>query len=88
MYPLPYDLLKDFEPVALSRGHAVDDRRARSDLPAEGFKELIAWLKANPDKASAGTVGAGSGAHVCRHLFPAESPARAFNSCPIAAPRR
>jgi tripartite-type tricarboxylate transporter receptor subunit TctC len=29
-------------------------------LPANDFKELIAWLKANPDKASWGTVGAGS----------------------------
>src|SRR5262249_15907123 len=32
-------------------------------------KELIAWLKANPDKASAASVGAGSGAHVCGLYF-------------------
>ena len=32
-------------------------------------KELIAWLKANPDTASAATVGAGSAAHVCGLYF-------------------
>ena len=28
-------------------------------LPAKDAKELIAWLKANPDKATAASVGAG-----------------------------
>ncbi len=32
-------------------------------------KELIAWLRANPDKASAASVGAGSAAHVCGLYF-------------------
>ena len=41
----------------------------KSDLPPKDAKELIAWLKANPDKASAATVGAGSGAHVCMLYF-------------------
>jgi tripartite-type tricarboxylate transporter receptor subunit TctC len=30
---------------------------------------LIAWLRANPDKASAASVGAGSAAHVCGLYF-------------------
>src|SRR5260221_12747473 len=30
---------------------------------------MIAWLKANPDKASAATVGAGSAAHVSGAYF-------------------
>ena len=38
-------------------------------LPAKNAKELIAWLKANPDKASAASVGAGSGAHICGLYF-------------------
>jgi len=38
-------------------------------LPAKNATELIAWLKANPDKASAASVGAGSGAHVCGLYF-------------------
>jgi tripartite-type tricarboxylate transporter receptor subunit TctC len=37
----------------------------RSSLPARDLKELIAWLKANPSKASAGTIGAGSGTQLC-----------------------
>src|SRR5262249_52048063 len=32
-------------------------------------QELIAWLKANPGKASAATVGAGSAAHICLLYF-------------------
>jgi tripartite-type tricarboxylate transporter receptor subunit TctC len=41
----------------------------KAALPAKDAKELIAWLKANPDKASAASVGAGSGAHVCGLYF-------------------
>jgi tripartite-type tricarboxylate transporter receptor subunit TctC len=63
IYALPYDVLKDFEPVARlpSNPYVIV---ARKDLPASNLKELIAWLKANPDKASAGTSGAGGGSHV------------------------
>jgi tripartite-type tricarboxylate transporter receptor subunit TctC len=41
----------------------------KNSLPATNARELIAWLKANPDKASAATVGAGSAAHVCGLYF-------------------
>src|SRR4029077_7589645 len=37
---------------------------ARKDLPASNLKELIAWLKANPDKETQGTAGPGSGQQV------------------------
>ena len=33
------------------------------------LKELIAWIKANQDKASAGIVGKGSGGHICGLTF-------------------
>ena len=53
-YPLQYDLLDDFEPVALlSTGPYV--LTARKTMPANDLKGLIAWLKANPDKATLGT---------------------------------
>ena len=43
-------------------GRAADHGRlwlvGRGDLPANNLKELIAWLKANPDKATGGTIGA------------------------------
>jgi tripartite-type tricarboxylate transporter receptor subunit TctC len=67
-YPLQFDLLKDFEPVALlpSNPYVIV---SKNSVPANNLKELIAWLKANPDKASAGTNGAGSGQHVSAVYF-------------------
>ena len=63
IYPLPYDMLTDLEPVVLlpSNPMVVVSKTA---LPAKNLKELIAWLKANQDKATAGTAGAGSGSHI------------------------
>ncbi len=64
VYPLQYDLLKDLEPVALlpSVPYWIV---AKKSLSPKDLKELIAWLKANPDKASAGTTGASSASHLC-----------------------
>ena len=36
----------------------------KRDLPANDLKDLVTWLKANPDKATQGTSGAGSPAHI------------------------
>jgi tripartite-type tricarboxylate transporter receptor subunit TctC len=41
----------------------------RQSLPANDAKELIAWLKAKPEPATAASVGSGSGAHVCGLYF-------------------
>src|SRR5262249_45906712 len=53
LYPLPYDVLKDFAPIS-----QVYTLRyvlfARKTLPAKDLDELIDWLKSNPMKASAG----------------------------------
>jgi tripartite-type tricarboxylate transporter receptor subunit TctC len=64
IYPVQYDLLKDFEPVVLlpSVPYWIV---AKATLPVKDLKELIAWLKANSDKASAGAVGVGMGSHLC-----------------------
>jgi tripartite-type tricarboxylate transporter receptor subunit TctC len=63
VFSLPYDPVEDFAPVSLLA--AVPTWLiGRTSLPAKDLKELIAWLKANPDKASAATVGAGSAAHL------------------------
>ena len=64
LYRTSYDLLKDFEPVSLLT-FAPMLIVGKNALPVNDAKELIAWLKANPDTASAATVGAGSAAHVC-----------------------
>src|SRR5206468_4469069 len=63
VYPLSYDLLNDLEPVALisSSTYFMVGKR---DLPANDLKALVAWLKANPDKATQGTSGAGSPGHI------------------------
>ena len=42
---------------------------AKKAMPANDLKELIAWLKANPDKASQGTAGAGGASHVAGVFF-------------------
>jgi tripartite-type tricarboxylate transporter receptor subunit TctC len=68
LYPLQFHVLNDFEPVALLTSSPLWII-GKNDLPAKNLKELIDWLKANPDKASAGTVGAGSAAHVCLIYF-------------------
>src|SRR5258705_1297148 len=74
-YALQYDLLKDFEPVALlaSNPQLVISKNA---IPANDLKGLVAWLKANPDKASAGIAGTGSVSHVAGVFFQKETGTR------------
>src|SRR5215468_1625132 len=60
-YVTNYDLLKDLEPVALLT-MAPLWMIGRPTLP-DTLPEVIAWLKANPDKASVATIGTGSPAH-------------------------
>ena len=57
LYALSYDLFKDFAPVALltTNPQIIVTRKT---LPASDLNELIAWLAANPDKATAGSAGA------------------------------
>jgi tripartite-type tricarboxylate transporter receptor subunit TctC len=59
IYKLDYDVVTDFEPVVLLPA-APMVLLIRKDNPATNLKEFIAWLKANPDKASFGTAGVGS----------------------------
>jgi len=68
VYPVQYDVLKDFEPVSLLTNSPIFIT-ARKDFPANDLKELIAWLKANPDKATAATVGAGSASQISGVYF-------------------
>jgi hypothetical protein len=62
MYSLEYDLLADFEPVSLI-ADAIYLIVARKTAPANDLKGFIAWLKANPDKTTDATPGAGSVQH-------------------------
>jgi tripartite-type tricarboxylate transporter receptor subunit TctC len=56
LYSLPYDVVNDFAPISLlfTSPYALF---ARKTMPAKDLNELVTWLKANPNKASAGIVG-------------------------------
>jgi len=63
VYPLQYDLLKDFQAIAMvASGPQLI--LSRKDIPASNLQELIAWLKANGETTSAGTGGVASPPHV------------------------
>src|ERR1043165_3618051 len=69
IYPnLPYDVQKDFEPVALLPNNPYIVV-SKNDLPAKDLAGLTAFIKANPGKLSEGTGGAGSGQHVSGVYF-------------------
>jgi tripartite-type tricarboxylate transporter receptor subunit TctC len=63
IYPLKFDLLKDLEPVSRLT-HYPMLLVTKNDIPAKDVKEFIAWVRANQDKVSAGSIGVGSAAHV------------------------
>ena len=67
-FQLPYDLLTDFEPVSLLVANPLLIV-ARKTMPAADLRELIAWLKANPGKASQGTSGVGGTSDVAGIFF-------------------
>ena len=68
VYPVKWHPLTDLEPVSLLATTTLIIA-GRTGLPANDGKELITWLKSNPDHATAAHVGAGSGAHICGIYF-------------------
>ncbi len=60
---LPYDSLKDFEPVGLLVSYSYT-LVGRKDLPFKSLQEVIAHAKANPGKLNYASAGNGSGQHV------------------------
>jgi tripartite-type tricarboxylate transporter receptor subunit TctC len=63
LYALQFDLLKDLEPVILIGSEPLLIVGKKS-LPADDLKGLIAYLKANPDRASVGIAGVGATGHL------------------------
>jgi tripartite-type tricarboxylate transporter receptor subunit TctC len=63
VYQLSYDLLKDFEPVAMI---ATNPQLivTKTTVPATNLTELVTWVKANQERVSVGTAGVGSASHV------------------------
>jgi tripartite-type tricarboxylate transporter receptor subunit TctC len=68
VYQLPYDVVADFEPIALIAATPWLIC-AKKDLPANDLSGLVAWLRANPERASSGTAGPGSPSHIGGILF-------------------
>jgi tripartite-type tricarboxylate transporter receptor subunit TctC len=68
LYSLPFDVLKDFAPVAQLPSNPFL-LVARNTLPANDLKELVAWIRQNQDKVSAGTPGVNSLPHVAGVQF-------------------
>jgi tripartite-type tricarboxylate transporter receptor subunit TctC len=65
---LPYDPVKDFEPVVYT--HVVPLLLAvHPSVGAKNVQELITWIKANPDKAVYASSGPGSSLHMAAELF-------------------
>ena len=65
---MPYDMVKDFTPV----GHVASAPNllvVNNELPVKTVAELIAYMKANPNKLSFGSPGIGSSIHVSGELF-------------------
>jgi tripartite-type tricarboxylate transporter receptor subunit TctC len=70
-YATNYDLLKDLEPVALLTSAPLWVI-GRNGLP-NTLQEVVAWLKANPDKASVGIAGVGATGHLAGISFQKET---------------
>ena len=68
MKNMPYDPLRDFQPVAYvldAEGLLV----VNPEIPAKTVPELIAYIKANPGKISYGSGGVGTTSHLAGELF-------------------
>lgn len=64
IFPVRYDLQRDFEPVSLLSS-APQLFVGRRDFPAETLQQVIAWLTANPGRASMALPGNfGNGGHL------------------------
>src|SRR3984885_4905629 len=75
LYALSFDLLKDLEPV-IQIGSEPLLIVGKKNLPADDLKGLIAYLKANPDKASVGIAGVGATGHLSGIAFQKETGTR------------
>jgi tripartite-type tricarboxylate transporter receptor subunit TctC len=64
LYKKPlYDSAKDFTPVAFLAETPIA-LITRKDLPVKDFKEFVTYAKANADKMTYGSAGAGSATHL------------------------
>jgi tripartite-type tricarboxylate transporter receptor subunit TctC len=65
---MPYDMVKNFSPISLIAS-APNLLVVNNDLPVKNVNELIAYMKANPNKLSFGSPGIGTSVHMSGELF-------------------
>lgn len=65
---LPYDPIKDFEPIGLINEVPMT-LVAKKDFPPKDLKDLIAYVKANKTKVNLANAGLGAASHLCGTLF-------------------
>ena len=65
---MPYDMVKNFTPISLIAS-APNLLVVNNDLPVKTVNELIAYMKANPNKLSFGSPGIGTSVHMSGELF-------------------
>jgi len=65
---LPYDAVKDFEPIGLVTDVPMTII-SKKDFAPKDMKELIAYVKANKDKVTYANAGVGSASHLCGMLL-------------------
>lgn len=68
MYKLPFDTVRDFDPVTMYMGAALV-LVVNPNLPANNLRELIALAKAQPGKLTFASYGAGGPGHLAGELF-------------------
>jgi tripartite-type tricarboxylate transporter receptor subunit TctC len=68
VYPVKWHPVTDLEPISILATTTLIIV-GRPGLPVNDGKELLAWLKSNPDTVTSGIVGFGSGAHICSIYF-------------------
>src|SRR5262245_36649845 len=68
MPKIPYNASKDFEPISILAVSA-SGIIVNPNVPAKTLKEFIAYAKANQDKISYGSAGAGTMTHLAGELF-------------------
>ncbi len=65
---MPYDMVKNFSPISLIAS-APNLLVVNNDLPVKTVNELIAYMKANPNKLSFGSPGIGTSVHMSGEFF-------------------
>ncbi|MDB5958567.1 tripartite tricarboxylate transporter substrate-binding protein [Ramlibacter sp.] len=65
---LPFNVMNDFEYLGMINDVPMTII-GKPSLPANNYKELVAWMQQNKGKINLGNAGVGSASHLCGMLF-------------------